>query len=202
MSGAQPMRYSLARPAGWIVCLPSRDLADPDAVAEFVAGVGLSGAARRRFQRDVVRLAARAAADDVPHRLRWLYLPDRDSGAVVATMTVELVQDFSAGVDSVAAALESALSPEGTDVWRRSFRVTTLAGRKAVSGSELLQVRPVDGEASQLNERYVAILFTPVIGVVLELTISTYDLGAFEDIVAYGDVVADSIAFPAVGAIA
>ncbi|MHA7985460.1 hypothetical protein ACX9R5_06595 [Rathayibacter sp. CAU 1779] len=195
MKGPQPMRYSLTRPQGWVACLPSSDLASPAALAEFVDQFDFRDVARERFELDLARLAEFASHDTTPNRLRWLYVPEPATGTIVATMTVDLVQDRGASPEELAESLSRADSPEGTDVWNRGYEVKRLAGRKAVSGHELIQVSPPDGEASQLNERYLAVVFTPVIGVVLELSISTYDLARFDDIVAYGDRVTDSIQF-------
>lgn len=194
MTGMRRLRYTVPRPDGWIALPVVADTEHDTERAVVAAPSDMPDTAQKRFAADVARVTQATARDDA-NRHRWVYVPDAATGTVVATMTATTGPRPNATVDDILRELQDGPAPAHTDPWRREYRATRLAARPAVSGQELIQVLPADGESAQLVEFYHATVITPEIGIVLDVSISTFDLARFPDLTAYGDGIVDGIRF-------
>jgi hypothetical protein len=180
------LTWELHRPADWLAVTS-------DAAAD-VRGVDIPAPALERLEHDLERVRERAASEGMPARRRWAFVPDALTGVVLATMSTDVLRRGDASMQDLADSLSSAPPPVGTQIWHRDIALKRLPNGSAATGLELIQVPSDDGE-QHLVERYRGILATPMPGVVIRMSLSTYDLALFDDIVAYGDDVLGAISF-------
>ncbi|WP_168203785.1 hypothetical protein [Humibacter ginsenosidimutans] len=135
------------------------------------------------------------AADPHPNRRTWAGVGDREAGRVDAYLTLETLTVRGLDQDWFLNAWSTFEPGGGNDMWLRDYEKKTLSGRRAVSGRDFMQAPADDSGNRQLTETYRAVLFTPVLSTVLLMSIITKDLGVFEDIVGYGDTIADTFTF-------
>lgn len=140
-------------------------------------------ACRPELEADLVRLAARRATDPRGTRRHFAQVPDDIARRATAHLTVDAYAAADDGLEAYLSAVEEA--QRGTEpspvVAQRVERVLVPAGPAAVVQDYLAQP---DGS---LQERYLAALFPPESGLLVELQLTTPDLARFPDIVDYGD---------------
>jgi hypothetical protein len=141
------------------------------------------------------RLVQQVARDEHPDRHTWGGVGDRALGDISAVMTIEPVKARGVDLDQFLTAWTQADPGEGLDVWLRDFEKKEIAGRRAVSGHEILQ--SAEGESGEriLTETYRAAVTAPGLATFMLVTITTDDLSIFDDIVGYGDTVVETFEF-------
>jgi hypothetical protein len=180
------LTWELTRPAGWL-----RVTDDP---AADLAGIVVPASARERLDRELERARALARAEGRPDRRHWAFVPDRDTGAVPAVMEIELLRRGSTSFQELATALEQDAARDGSGIWARDVGQKRLPNGAAVTGIDIVRHRSDDGD-EQLLERYTGTVAAPLPGIALRLTITTYDLALFADLLSYGDEVLGGITF-------
>jgi hypothetical protein len=183
---AAAVSWELVRPAGWL-----RVTDDP---ASDLAGIAVPDGARERLDRELERVRALARAEGQPDRRHWAFVPDVRSGAVPAVMEIELLRRGSTSLQELATALEEDAARADSGIWSRDVELKRLPNGAAVTGLDIVRHRSADGD-DQLLERYTGTLAAPTPGIAVRLTITTYDLALFADLLAYGDEVLSGITF-------
>lgn len=151
--------------------------------------------ARARLQSDAERLVDTVADNDEPGKRTWGAVGERDTGTISAVMTVETIRERGVDLDGILAEWSSTESGGGLDTWLSDYRKKELAGRPAVSGRHILQWPADESGQRRLAEIYRAVISTPWLSTFIVMTITTDDLSVFDDIVGYGDILADTFEF-------
>ncbi|GAB3800012.1 hypothetical protein GCM10028798_13890 [Humibacter antri] len=151
--------------------------------------------ARATLELAAERLVQQVAKDDHPDRHTWGGVGDRALGDISAVMTIEPVKARGVDLDQFLTAWTQADPGEGLDIWLRDFQKKEIAGRRAVSGHEILQAPEGENGERMLTETYRAAVAAPGLATFMLVTITTDDLSIFDDIVGYGDTVAETFEF-------
>lgn len=151
--------------------------------------------AREVLQHAAEQAVQETAADEHEGRRTWGGVGDRGAGSIDAFLTVERLVARGVDQDWFLNNWMTFEPGDGVDMWLREYEKKTLSGRPAVSGRDFMQAPPDESGARQLTQTYRAALFTPALSTVILMSISTKALAVFDDIVGYGDIVADTFTF-------
>lgn len=151
--------------------------------------------ARKTLEHAAERLAQQVANDRHPDRHTWGGIGDRSLGDISAVMTIEPVKARGVDLDQFLTAWTQADPGDGFDIWLRNYEKKELAGRRAVSGHEIVQGPEAESGERMLTETYRAAVTAPGLATFMLVTITTDDLSIFDDIVGYGDTVAETFEF-------
>ncbi len=203
---AEPVRFSLGLPAGWVEL--------PMAAGDTAAAAGAAGGlAATEVAEKLTRLAELARRQNRPGRRHYVYLGVGETPSVRAWAHLELVAREGATVETVLArAAEPAGGPagagsvgagDGVRPWRREAAAGVIAERPAAVVDDLLEVPSADG--SRLHRRILITLFPAddrsadalALGdeLVVQLQLSTPDLTAFDDPRAVAIAMAETLRF-------
>lgn len=166
----------------------------PDELRRFVD----DKTAHETLVRAAEALAQDVAQDSHPNRHTWGGVGDRSLGEISAVMTIEPVKARGVALDDFLTEWTTAEPAEGMDVWLRGYERKELSGRRAVSGREILQSPESASGQRRLSETYRAAITAPGLATYILMTITTDDLAVFDDIVGYGDILADTFEFSTV----
>lgn len=187
------LAYECLQPDGWFE-IPRT----PEGLAEISAeldGLVDTPEAREVLARAAETAVRETAADTHEGRRTWGGVGDREAGTINAFMTIEPL--FLRGLDQDWF-LNSWMTYEpggGVDMWLREYEKKTLAGRRAVSGRDFMQAPADESGNRELTQTYRAVIFTPVLSTMILMSISTKGLTVFDDIIGYGDTIADTFVF-------
>lgn len=190
--GKSERAYEFQIPATWVP-IPSPDAPNASSwVEEWIATVAVPAAAIDSFAAELRGVAAFVAAQP-PLAKDWFAIVDPVgiNGVRAIASTVAFDSRGSSAPDVAESARAASTSGDKIELWSREVQELELDGRAVVTIHDMIVAS--SGESADLSERFVGMVFGSKERLVVQLEIQTPDLATFDDIVATGIGLLDSL---------